>query len=380
MNLLGTALGWIMRLIYSVVKSYGLTILIISILAKLCTLPSTYKQQVNQARMGLLSKKLEHIRKSYASNPTRMQEEQTKLFSEEGINQTAGCLGTFLTLFLLTGVYSVVMRPLTYILGLGDMMDKAKGLLETWLNAQGIVEKSLSSRPELIILQYAKSNPDIFVTLEGFNEKIAGFQNNFLGFDLGGQPTIHPDSWTAGTFMLALMPVLAFLLQILLTFISQRHSKKMNPSSAAAPGMGGMNLMLYAMPVMTLWLGYSFPAGVNFYWIVNSALSILMSVGIYKYLSPERVKVINEKEKEKQLAKGPTWMQRVMEASQQMEREQQNVGGNRTVYSDIDDGMSRKERAEYDRKIIEAARRRTALKYGEEITDVEDFTEVNDED
>ena len=67
-----------------------------------------------------------------------------------------------------------------------------------------------------------------------------------------------------------------------------------------------------------------------------------------------------------------------MEQSQQMQAQQ--AGGvrpdaNRTRYSDGDDGMTRKERAEYERKLIEAARRRTAEKYGEELPSDSDFNE-----
>ena len=79
-----------------------------------------------------------------------------------------------------------------------------------------------------------------------------------------------------------------------------------------------------------------------------------------------------EKEKAKQIAKGPGWMQRMMEQSQQQlaEQEAMNGGsgnGNRTRYMDGDDGMSRKERAEYEKTLIEAARKRAALKYGDDV-------------
>ncbi|MBP0968352.1 MAG: hypothetical protein J5722_12015, partial [Oscillospiraceae bacterium] len=66
------------------------------------------------------------------------------------------------------------------------------------------------------------------------------------------------------------------------------------------------------------------------------------------------------------------WMQRMMEQSQQQLAEQEAMqngsgNGNRTRYMDGDDGMSRKERAEYEKTLIEAARKRAALKYGDDI-------------
>ncbi len=367
MNLLGTLLGWVMRLIYNVVHSYGMTILIFTLLVKLCTLPQTYKQQVNQHRIGLLSSKIEKLKKSFANNPTRFQEEQNKLYTQEGINPSQGCLGTFLMLFVLLGVYSVVMSPLTYILGLKTEVSEAKTLLQAWLTTNNIVDKTMNGRPELTIIKYVRSNPEIFSSLGGdFIDKVGSFEYTFLGFDLGATPTLSPDKWTASAVILASLPIIAFILNIVMTFVSQRHSKKINPSQASMGGM--MNAMLYLTPLMSLWLGYSFPAGVNFYWIINSGVSLLMTLAIYAYLTPARMKGINEKEKEKQLAKGPGWMQRMMEASTAMANEQQNMGrGNGDPTADGDDGMSRKERAEYDRKLIEAARRRAALKYGEAI-------------
>jgi len=371
LNLIAKLLGWVMYLIYKVIPSYGIAIILFTIVVKLLTLPNTYKMQVNSARQGLLAPKLEKLRKSFANNPQRFQEEQNKLYQEEGINQTAGCLGSILTMVLLLGVYQVVMRPLTFVLRLvPDQITEAKDLLVKWLETQNITEKYINGRPELIILKYAKTNPEIFSSMSGFTDKLAGFNNHFLGFDLAGVPSLHPENgWSFTAVMLVLLPVLATIAQLIMTVITQMHSKKTNP--AAAQQMGGMNLMLYMSPLMTLWIGMSVPAGMSFYWLVNSVISLIVQLLLYKYLSGERLVRINEREKQKQIAKGPTWMQRMMEQSAQMQAEQNGTGapgsGNRTRYADGDDGMSRKERAEYEKTLIEAARKRAALKYGDEI-------------
>jgi len=125
--------------------------------------------------------------------------------------------------------------------------------------------------------------------------------------------------------------------------------------------------MLYLSPLMTVWIGMKAPAGLSFYWLVNAVLTLVVQLLLYKFLSGERLEKINEKEKAKQIAKGPGWMQRMMEQSAAMQAEQNGTGSNHTKFSDGDDGMSRKERAEYEKKLIEAARKRAALKYGEEI-------------
>jgi YidC/Oxa1 family membrane protein insertase len=66
--------------------------------------------------MQLLQPKLEKLRKSYESNPQRLQEEQQKLYQQEGINPMGSCLPMFVQMFLLFGVIDVVYKPITHIL------------------------------------------------------------------------------------------------------------------------------------------------------------------------------------------------------------------------------------------------------------------------
>ncbi len=372
-DLIAIPFGWLMRLIYQVVNSYGIALILFTIIMKLLALPSNYKTQVSSARIAMLSPKMEKLKKSFANNPQRMQEEQNRLYQEEGINPSAGCLSNLVMMIVLMGVYQVVMRPITHILNMSEQASEALNLLSTWLTENNISERYLNSRPELIILKYAKTNPEIFASISDgqFLSKLQGFENTFLGFDLGAQPSLSPAVWNGTAILLAMIPILSGVLQLVLTIITQRHSKKANPSMQS---MGAMNIMLYTMPLMSVWIGFAVPAGVGFYWLINSLLSLITTLGLYAYLNPTRMIKINEKEKQKQLAKGPSWTQRMMEASTQYANEQNggngtNGNGNRTRYADGDDGMSRKERAEYERKLIEAARRRAAEKYGEQLTD-----------
>ena len=375
-DLIAIPLGWLMYLIYQVVHSYGISLIIFTLLVKLLTLPGTYKSQLNMARQGLIAPKLNKIRKSFASNPQRIQEETQKLFREEGINQTAGCLGSLLTMFLLFGVYRVVMQPLTHILRYSAIeLENAKNLLIDWATNHNLlndIQQGINARPELMILSYAKSNPDIFSSMNGFSENLKSFHNSFLGFDLAGIPSFRPETWSFTAVMLLILPFLSGIVNLILTVVSQKHSRKMNP---AAPSMGALNILLYLSPIMSVWIGMSVPAGLSFYWIVSSLVQLLMMFGLYKYLSGDRLIKINEKEKARVIAKGPTWMQRMQDQQAELEAQKYGRGrseANRSRYADGDDGMSRKERAEYERKLIEARRRAVALKYGDEYSEEDD--------
>ena len=81
MRILGYPLGWIMYGIYSFCKSYGVSLIIFAILTKALLLPLNVKSQQSAAKMRALNPKLEKIKKSFANNPQRIQEEQMKLYS-----------------------------------------------------------------------------------------------------------------------------------------------------------------------------------------------------------------------------------------------------------------------------------------------------------
>jgi len=379
-DLIAIPFGWVMWGIYQIFHNYGLSILLFTVFLKLITLHSTYKMQVNQARMGLLSDKVAKLRKSFANNQQRFQEEQNKLYTEEGVNPSAGCLSSFLTMFLLLGVYRVVLKPLTFILRIdADTLNQAQQKLTAFLGDDKAAINELKSRPELIMLKY-RNTPGAFGDMSEFADKISKFNVKILGLDLTAVPTFKPDAWTTTAIMLVTVPILAALVQLAMSFISQYHSKKANPDNPAQSSCM-MNAMIYLAPLMTIYFGMVLPAGLSWYWLWNSVFSLIISILLYKYLAGERLVQINEKEKQKQLAKGPSWMQRMMEQSAQYQAEQQGRAGdaNRTRYADGDDGMSRKERAEYEKKLIEAARKRAALKYGEELPEGDESDELDED-
>ena len=80
-ELIGVPLGYLMSLIYNIVPNYAIAIILFTLVTKLLLFPFNYKTQKNAARMQLLQPKLNKLQKSFANNPTRLQEEQNKLYS-----------------------------------------------------------------------------------------------------------------------------------------------------------------------------------------------------------------------------------------------------------------------------------------------------------
>ena len=187
---------------------------------------------------------------------------------------------------------------------------------------------------------------------------------SLFGVSLGTIPTWKPETWNYAAVVLFLIPVLSGVLQLVLTVYMQIVQKKRNP---AAPKMGCMNVMLYIMPIFSVWFAFNVPAGVGFYWVCSSFFSLVQSVGLNLYFTPERIEKLCEKENkkmQKKYAAGKrTFMQRMLEqqgtAGQQMHER----------YEEETKDMSRAERTKYDKKVLDDARRRMAEKYGESYDD-----------
>ena len=91
MGIIATPLGWIMKGCYFVCKNYGIALLLFTILTRLIVFPLNVKQQKSMARMTMLQPELEKIKKKYAKNQQKMQEEQMNLYAKAGVNPMAVC-------------------------------------------------------------------------------------------------------------------------------------------------------------------------------------------------------------------------------------------------------------------------------------------------
>ncbi len=357
-SIIGYPLGLIMYGIYSLVKDYGIALILFTILTKLLLSPLSINNNKMSAKQKAIAPQLEKLRKSYANNPTRLQEEQMKLYNENNINPMAGCLPLLIQLPIIYGILDVVYRPLTHILRLPkDMINQATEVLNAYFTDANIVDKAMASRPELVILQYVKQNPRIFEGVEGFTESVSGFNNTLFNglIDLGVTPTIHPEVWNAQAVALCMIPVVSGLFQLIFTVYSQMKQKRDNPE--AAKMMGGMNIMLYTMPIISVWFTFSFPAGVGFYWALSSVFSLVQAIIIDKMMTPEYVEKMLKKEREKAKNKKPGFMEKMMEQQKAMLEEQSSSGKNSS--------MSKSELNEYQRQLINEARKRMADKYGD---------------
>ena len=185
---------------------------------------------------------------------------------------------------------------------LADIMgDKSRLTAETKNRIASITGKYQGLQKELLALQVFEKYPDSFnessLITDDVKAQIANLSKNmiFCGLNLGATPTLSLD-------VLIIIPILSFIFSLGQTLLTQYFNKKNNPEAANAGG-AGMKVMLYIMPLFSLWIAFSVPAGVGFYWAISYAFGIVQSLIIQKFYHPEKLKAeamakINAKKKE----------------------------------------------------------------------------------
>jgi YidC/Oxa1 family membrane protein insertase len=127
---------WALKEIQSVVKNWGVAILVITILIKLVLYPLTHKQLASMKKMAALQPKMEAIRAKYATKTKtdpnarlKMNEETMALYKQEGVNPAGGCLPLVLQMPILIAFYnllahSIELRHAPFMLWITDLSAK----------------------------------------------------------------------------------------------------------------------------------------------------------------------------------------------------------------------------------------------------------------
>ncbi len=342
MNFLGVPLGWVMKFIYSFIQNYGLSIVVFTILVKLLMLPMAVKQQKSSAKMAVVQPQMIELQKKYANNQQKLSEELTALYAREGYNPTSGCLPLLIQFPIIMGLYDVIYKPMTHVLGIGkDLVAQATEIATT---LGMIPEKVYSAEPYIITA--VQKDPNAFSALgSDIVSEIQTLDLNFLGINLGDTPSFALN-------LLLLIPLLSFASSMLMTFMSMRNMDTGNNPSAS-----GMKATMYMMPFLSAWICFSVPAGVGMYWTVSNLLSIVQTAVLNKFYNPKEMaeKARIESERRKELEK----------AERAKAREAAKAG-------EADAKRKALNQKELNRQKLAEARRRDAEKYGEVYVEVTD--------
>jgi len=301
----------LLRWMYSITGSYGVAIILFSLVITLVMFPFQMKSKRSMVRMGRLSSKQAELQKQYAKNQQKYQEELTKLYQEEGINPMGGCLWSFLPMFILIPLYSIIRQPITYFMGLSD--DVCSALRETAI--------SLGYAADSVNIAYEQINLANFISrnwssFEGTNGLIQ-MDYSFLGVDLSVMPQTALKGFTASWAVigLILIPVLAAGLQYIQTIVISRSNGQSQEQQAS---MKMMNLM---MPLMTVWFCFIMPAALGVYWIANSVWGMIREASLGSFYTKKLNAEEDEREAKREAARKLRMEEAKKRAAEQREQE-----------------------------------------------------------
>jgi len=98
----------LMKWMYGFIGNYGVVIIILVFLMRLCMHPITKKSQISMSKMGTLAPKAEEIKKKYANNKAEMNKQMMALYREQGASPIMGFLPMMVQMPIWIALWSAV--------------------------------------------------------------------------------------------------------------------------------------------------------------------------------------------------------------------------------------------------------------------------------
>ena len=289
----------LLRLFYTLTTSYGLSLIFFTLVIKLVLLPFQMKSKKSMVRMNRMSGKMKEIQKKYANNPVKQQEETQKLYAEQGMNPMSGCMWSMLPMFFLIALYAIIRQPITHFMMLDfSVVDAALAALQSaGVNISDIATVAKDGTMQVTAFGQIMMVNAINTQLPEFAASVPGWISvnySFLGMDLSVLPSnvLKAFTFTWSNIGVILMPVISAGLSFVMSMASMAGQDKDSPAAKQ------MKMMLWMMPLMSLWIGFTLPAALCVYWIAQSAFSAVQEWYMGKFYT----KKIEEEENLRQEA------------------------------------------------------------------------------
>lgn len=269
--------AWLLRTFYTFFQNYGIAIILFSVVIKLIFLPFQMKSKRSMMRSTRLAPLMKELEKKHGEDKAKYQQEVSKLYKEEGVNPMSGCLWSLLPLAIMLIMYPVIREPLTSFMGIGaEAFEKVKELI---LSMGG--EVSDGAFAQIGMVDFIHNN---FSAFAGISDKLIDIDFSFLGMNLSTTPQwqVWNFDWSNSVVFLPQLGLFSIpLISAGLSYLSMKVSMAANPAAEAQQGpMKSMNLM---MPLMSVFIGFAYPAAMGVYWLMSSLLAMIQDVILNKH-------------------------------------------------------------------------------------------------
>lgn len=225
--------------IYKVVKNWGVSIIIITIILKLLLFPITKKSLEGTQKMQKFQPKMKELQEKYKNDPQKLQMETAKMYKEIGYNPMSGCLPLVFQFFILFAMYNLFNNYFEF---------RGAAFIPGWIDDLSVgdhIGKSFSR-----------------------------------GLPILGWNTVR------------ILPVIYVISQLLFGKITGNGG-----TAAAGQSAAQMKMMMYGMPVVFFFLFYNAPSGLLLYWTVSNIFQLGQQLFINRMMSGSKTKVTETKRK-----------------------------------------------------------------------------------
>ena len=244
----------VLMFLYWVVRDFGLSIILLTLLIRAAMIPLTVKQIRSQRRMMDIQPQLAALKEEYKGDQQGFARAQMQLMKENNVSMFGGCLPLVIQLPFLYGLFYA-------------LRDGLKGSVGE-INSQ--------------IYPFLKFTS---VTPAGGSHPLNPYLDWFAW--LPGHPALNLNAVDPTH----ILPILAGLF----TFISVRMTMGMRTQQQMTANQSGdpkakaqqnaqsqmMGIMTYISPLFTLWFAWQYAAGLSLYWVVSTLFGVGQQYMIY---------------------------------------------------------------------------------------------------
>lgn len=266
--------GWINKYIFipffgflsGVLPSYGLAIIMMTIVVRIVLSPVTYKSYLSQAKMKVLKPEINEINEKYKDNQMKKQQETMKLYSKTGVSPLSGCIPALLQI------------PVFY------------ALFQFFPSAFDLRQKGFLWADDL-------SSYDVIYEWDTYIPLI---------------------SWAYGNHI-SLFPILASVA----IFFYMTMTTGQNMQQSSQPGMPNMKIIMYISPLVMLIFFNNYASGLSLYYFISNLITIGIMLVIKHVIIDEKkilAKIEEKKKKPKKKSKFGKKFQEIMEQAQEQQK------------------------------------------------------------
>ena len=231
---------------YYLLGNLGWSVVVVTVLIRIILLPLLWPSLKSAKKMGTLQPRLKKLQEQFGKDKEGLAKAQMQMYKSEGVKPLSGCLPNILQVAVLLIFFSAFNMVTLFAEGKGKMEEINRQLIPT------------------------------FQINESFK-----FDSDFMGVNLVLTPA---KIFEKGMSLAMIVPLVLLLGSAVLQYFS---SKLMMPSPKTdkivvketkdkEDDMMGMmrTQSMYMMPIMTVFIGWSFSIGMLLYWFVNSLVML----------------------------------------------------------------------------------------------------------